>query len=273
MTSFSTAAAELTPAAGDPLPAGAAAFLAAFAAGDAETAVAAFAAEGLYAFPGDAGDETAARRLGSGAELAATFAADPTCGAPHRLRLCCHEGADCLLEGYVLGADEEPLQSFVASLQLDRDGRIVRYLTFRCAATEDAAGTSTKNPSGADAQAQLAAYFRELEAGNFEAAKGYFSDDCLYSHPPYSHGSPRVEFRGHDQLLAGFERRGKQPKQHFVPVAIQRGPHLMVEGYVWLDGATPDGGTESFISTATLAPDGRVRRYLAYVCEPMVERR
>jgi hypothetical protein len=265
--------ADLVPAAGDRLPEAAAAFLAAFAAGDVEAAATAFAADGVYAFPSDLADETAPRRLGSGAGLAEALAADLTCGSPHRLRLCCHEGADCLLEGYVLGPDGEPVHSFVAGLQLDGAGLIARYLTFRCAPTEDAAGTAMENPSGADAQAQLGAYFGKLEAGDFDAAKAYFTDDCLYSHPPYSHGSPRVEFRGHEELLAGFERRGKQPKQHFVPVAIQRGPHLMVEGYVWLDGSTPDGGTESFISSATLAPDGRVRRYLAYVCEPMVERR
>ena len=267
------AATDLVPAAGDPIPTSAAGFLAAFAAGDVEAAASYFGPSGLYAFPSDAGDETSPRRLGEGGELPAVLAADPTCGAPHRLRLCCAEGGDCLLEGYVLDAGGGAIHSFVASLQLEAEGRIARYLTFRCAATEDAAGTTMENPSGADAQAQLGAYFQELESGDFDAAKSYFSDDCLYSHPPYTHGSPRVEFRGHAELLAGFERRGKQPKQHFVPVAIQRGPHLMVEGYVWLDGSTPDGGTESFISSATLDADGRVRRYLAYVCEPMVERR
>lgn len=270
--STDAASAALIPAAGDPLPEAAAGFLAAFAAGDAEAAAARFAASGVYAFPSDAADETSPRRLGQGEGLAAVLAADPTCGAPHRLRLCCAEGGDCLLEGYVFDAGGAPAHSFAASLQLDAEGRIARYLTFRCPPTEDAVGTAMENPSGADAQAQLGVYFERLEGGDFDAAKAYFSDDCLYSHPPYSHGSPRVEFRGHAELLAGFERRGKQPKQHFVPVAIQRGPHLMVEGYVWLDGSTPDGGTESFISSATLDPDGRVRRYLAYVCEPMVER-
>ena len=268
-----TAATELAPAAGDRLPAAAAGFLAAFGSGDAEVAARNFAPGGLYAFPSDPAEETSPRRIGSSPELVATLAADPTCGAPHRLRVCGVEGSDCLLEGTIIGAGGEPSHSFVVSIQLDADGLISRYLTFRCAPTEDAAGTAMDNPSGADAQAQIAAYFHELESGNFDAAKLYFSEDCLYSHPPYSHGSPRVEFRGHEQLLAGFERRGNQPKQHFVPVSIQRGPHLLIEGYVWLDGSTPNGGTESFISSATLAPDGRLKRYLAYVCEPMVERR
>jgi len=268
-----TAVEQLAPAAGDVLAECARAFFAAFAAGDAAAAAATFAADGLYASPSNPADETSPRRLGRGPELAPALEADPTFGSPHRLRLCCAEDGDCLVEGTVLGAGGEPSHSFVASIQLDGAGRICRYLTFRCAPTEDAAGTAMENLSGADAQAQIAAYFEELESGNFPAAMNYFTDDCLYSHPPYSHGSPRVEFRGHEQLLAGFEKRGDQPKQHFVPVSIQRGPHLMIEGHVWLDGSTPDGGTESFISSATLAPDGRVRRYLAFVCEPMVERR
>jgi ketosteroid isomerase-like protein len=267
------AAEPLSPAAGDELPPAAAAFFAAFGGGDLDAAVASFAADGLYAAPGEDPDETAPRRLGQGSELVAALESDPAFGSAHALRVCCAEDGDCLVEGTIAGPDGEPAQSFAASLQLDRTGLISRNLTFRCEATEDAAGTAMENPSGADAQAQLAAYFQELESGDFDAARAYFSEDCLYSHPPYSHGSPRVEFRGHEQLLAGFERRGNQPKQHFVPVAIQRGPHLMVEGHVWLDGSTPDGGTESFVSCATLAPDGRVKRYLAYVCEPMVARR
>src|SRR4051794_20369390 len=114
--STSGTAADLTPAAGDRLPEAVAGFLAAFAVGDPEIAAEAFAADGIYAFPSDVADETSPRRLGEGAGLAGVLAADPSCGLAHRLRLCCHEGADCLLEGYVLAADGEPLHSFVAGL-------------------------------------------------------------------------------------------------------------------------------------------------------------
>jgi hypothetical protein len=258
-------------AAGDPPAPRVADFYAAFAAGDADAAVAAFAADGLYAFPSNPDEETDPRRVGEREGLRPAIAADPTFGAPHRIRVAAHEGDECLLEGWVLGADGEPVHSYVAACQLDDEGKLRRCITFRCAPTEDAAGTDIADP-GVDAAEQIGKYFHELEAGNMEQAVQYFTDDCLYAHPPYGKGLPRVEFRGHEELMAGFQHRGTQPKRHFVPVSIQRGPHLLFEGHVWVDG-TEDGRTESFISSASLAPDGRVRRYLAYVCEPMVARR
>ncbi|MBS1676596.1 MAG: nuclear transport factor 2 family protein [Actinobacteria bacterium] len=255
-------------AAGDPLAPRVADFYAAFAAGDAAAAAAAFAVDGLYAFPSNPDDETDPRALGEGDGLAAAIAADPTFGAPHRIRVAAHEGGECLLEGWVLGAGGEPSHSFVAACRLDEAGAIRRCITFRCAPTEDAAGTDIEDP-GVDAAEQIGRYFHELELGDMEAAMQCFTEDCLYAHPPYGKGLPRVEFRGHAELKAGLDHRGTQPKRHFVPVSIQRGPHLLFEGHVWVDG-TEDGRTESFMSSASLAPDGRVRRYLAYVCEPMV---
>jgi ketosteroid isomerase-like protein len=270
-TSSTTKGLDTAGAAGDPLAPRVAEFYAAFAAGDADAAAAAFAPDGLYAFPSNPDEETDPRTVGEGDALAATIASDPTFGAGHRIRVAAHEDGECLLEGWVLGADGEPTHSYVAACQLAEDGAIRRCITFRCAPTEDAAGTDIPDP-GVDAAGQIAKYFHELEAGNMAEAVQYFTEDCLYGHPPYGKGQPRVEFRGHEELKAGFDHRGTQPKRHFVPVSIQRGPFLLFEGHVWVDG-TEDGRTESFISSATLAPTGQVRRYLAYVCEPMVARR
>jgi ketosteroid isomerase-like protein len=267
----STDSLDTASAAGDPLAPRVADFYGAFAAGDADAAVAAFAADGLYAFPSNPDEETDPRAVGEGDGLGAAIAADPTFGAPHRIRVAVHEGGECLLEGWVLDDDGAPTHSYVAACQLADDGAIRRCITFRCEPTEDAAGTDIEDP-GVDAAEQIGRYFHELEAGNMAEAVQYFTEDCLYGHPPYGKGLPRVEFRGHEELKAGFDQRGTQPKRHFVPVSIQRGPFLLFEGHVWVDG-TEDGRTESFISSATLAPSGQVRRYLAYVCEPMVARR
>ncbi|MFN8217835.1 MAG: nuclear transport factor 2 family protein [Solirubrobacterales bacterium] len=264
--------AALSPAAGDPLPPAVAALYAALAAGDPDAAARCFAADGLYAFPSNPDEETDPRRVGEGATLREAIAADPACGLPHALRVCAHEGPDCLLEGTVLDAGGAAAQSFAASFQLAADGRLRRALAFRCAATEDAVGVDVELPPGIDAMERIGAYLHELEVGNMGAAVAYFTEDCLYAHPPYGKGLPRVEYRGHAQLKAGFERRGTLPKKHFAPAAIQRGSHLLIEGHVWVDGG-PEGRTESFMSSASLAADGRVARYLSFVCEPMVPRR
>ena len=103
------------------------------------------------------------------------------------------------------------------------------------------------------------------------AAASHFSDDVLYSHPPYRHTGitdpDRVEFRGRAALLAAFERRGKASFDHEVLTSIQRGPHCLFEGAV---RNLPDGGTGSFISSLSLAADGTIRRYVSFYCEPGV---
>ena len=69
----------------------------------------------------------------------------------------------------------------------------------------------------------LDTYFEHLEHGRFAAAADCFSEDCLYSHPPYAPGAGRAEFRGRAELLAGFVRRGNRPYEHTLAVTLQRG--------------------------------------------------
>jgi ketosteroid isomerase-like protein len=265
-------AAAPAPAAGDPLPRVLATFYASFAAGDSDGAASCFTADGIYAFPSNPEEETDPRRVGEGATLAETIAADPAFGHMHTIRVCATGERDCLVEGMVLDAAGEPEHSFAASIQLATDGRLRRCIVFRCAPTEDATDLGVELAPGIEPLERIGAYFHELEVGNMDAALTYFTEDCLYAHPPYAKASPRVEYRGHEQLKSGFERRGTLPKRHFSPVVIQTGAHLLIEGHVWVDGH-PEGRTESFMSSATLTADGRVHRYLAFVCEPMVPRR
>ena len=72
----------------------------------------------------------------------------------------------------------------------------------------------------ADAAAVVHDYFADLDAGRFAAAAAHFSDDVLYSHPPYRHTGiddpDRIEFRGRPALEAAFRARGRASFDHDV---------------------------------------------------------
>lgn len=263
---------QLTPRAGDPLPASIEALLAAFAAGDAAAAAECFSADAIWAPPADEDHETAERAVHGGDAIAAALAADPQMGRAHDVRLCLVEGDDCLLEGDILGADGKPERGYGMSVQLAADGKIDRLLLFRIEPVVDNAGTDRDNPSGVDIQAQIDEYFHELDAARFENATTYFSADGMYLHPPYAPNTPRVAYAGTAELLAGFEKRGAQTWEHFTDVSIQRGAYMMFEGHVLIDG-TPEGPTGCFISSATVDEDGKILRYLAFYTAPLLPRR
>jgi hypothetical protein len=265
------ALAALEPQAGDALPDAVADFYQALGAGRPQDAAASFAADAIYAIPSDLVDESSPRNIHRGAEIRQALAADPALDKRHAVRLCCREGSNCLLEGPVFDADGDHAEHFAASIQLDGNRRIARMVVFRTPPIEDVAGTAPENPSGIDIRSSVDGYFSELETARFEKATGFFSADCLYSHPPYAPGRPRAEFRGEDELLAGFEARGPQTWTHEIPISIQRGPHLMLEGYAYLDG-TPSGPSGTFVSSATVDAEGRIKRYLAVYTAPRVER-
>jgi hypothetical protein len=188
----------------------------------------------------------------------------------HELLLCLRRGSSCLVEGSIRRADASPDGSFVASIQLDDDGLVERYLAYAAEPLVEPGPRLASEPP-ADAMTVLHRYFEELEAGDFVAAAACFSEDVVYSHPPYRHtdnaGEARVEFRGRDALLAGFRRRGRRSFRHRILVCLQRGPSCMLEGVV--DGL-PGGTTGSFVSSLSLDDAGRIQRYLSFYCEPSV---
>jgi hypothetical protein len=205
------------------------------------------------------GEETAPRTLVTGRDAVRTTLDPYRAGT----LVAVDDGANRLLEGVIAG------DTFAASLQRDAAGAVTRCLLYRTPYVEPsptwAHGDAT---SPADARAVLDAYFEHLEAGRFSAAAGCFSADCLYSHPPYAPGAGRAEFRGRDELLAGFVRRGNRPYAHTIEVALQRGSECLLEGTAT---GTALGG--SFVSSLSLDRDGRIRRYAAFYCEPAVPRR
>jgi len=248
---------------GDQLPA----HVAALYAGD---ATGAFAPGGVYWWA--AGDyEMAPRTRAAGDELDEAVTEDlrPN-GLEPRTRVCLHEGPDCLVEGVLVDpATGEPAQTFVQSFQLDADGAIRRAISLRCQAVEPSA--SWAEPDDAfphSARAALDRYFGDLDASRFEEAAASFSMDTLYSHPPYFPGAPRSEFRGRDELNAGFAMRGPRKNFHELTVVLQRGREGIIEGY----SHRPDGGSAQFVSSLSLDDEGLIRRYVVVVFEPAAGR-
>jgi SnoaL-like domain len=203
-------------------------------------AAGAFEDDALYAYPnGD--DETAERSTARGRDAIRRALAARSPEHPEPI-VCVQAGSDCFVEGRVVAA------TFVVSVQLGADGAIARLLSFR--------------PT-------LDRYFRHLTAGEFAAACACFSEDCLYSHPPYSPGAPRAEFRGRGELLAGFEQtRGVRPARPEIVCCLQRGSECFIEGVV---GGIENGG--SFVSSVSLDRDGLIRRYAAFYSKSRVPRR
>jgi hypothetical protein len=199
------------------------------------------------------GEETAPRTLVTGRETVRA-----TLDRYHAGTLVAiDDGANCLLEGVIAG------DTFAASLQCDADGALTRCLLYRTPYIEPSPTWADRDATTpADARAVLDAYFEHL------AAADCFPEYCLYSHPPYAPGAERAEFRGRDELLAGFVRRGNRPYAHTIEVALQRGPECLLEGTAT---GTALGG--SFVSSLSLDRDGRIRRYAAFYCEPSVPRR
>ena len=195
-------------------------------------------------------------------QVRAAIMAELGSGEPEVL-VCIDDGADCLLEGRVAG------DTFAASLQRGAGGKITRCLLYRTPAIPPSPTWPGGGAvPGVDAREVLDAYFEHLREARFAAAASCFSEDCLYSHPPYGPGAGRAEFRGRAELLAGFRRRGNRPYAHTIAVALQRGPECMIEGTAT---GTALGG--SFVSSLSLDRDGLIRRYAAFYCEPPVPRR
>ncbi|MGH9085398.1 MAG: nuclear transport factor 2 family protein [Acidimicrobiales bacterium] len=258
---------------GDPVPAILARYYQAIDGDRFSEAAGAFAPDGRCAVPAAGVIETAPRAETVGpAALRARFAERGPSPWRHVVQLCVVAGSQALIEGVLVDEGGAATATFVASARIDIDGRIGRYLAFSCPGAREAFPTDVPvEVQPADAAQVVHDYFRALDGGRFPEAAAHFSDDVLYSHPPYLHTGiddpDRVELRGRRALEAAFGRRGATSFGHEVLTSVQRGPHCLLEGAV--DGL-PDGGTGSFISSLSLDRDGRIRRYVSFYCEPAV---
>jgi ketosteroid isomerase-like protein len=228
----------------------------------------AFADDALFAYWDGSGDETAERTVVHGRDaIHAALAATPEM----RLVVSVRDDENWFVEGVLVAASGRPAATFVASAQLDVTGRIVRCLVFRCPPLEPSATWGRAAQTGAgDGLEILQRYLDHLVAGELVEARDCFSEDCLYSHPPYAPGTPRVEFRGREELLHGFRRtRGARSSRPRIVCGVQRGADCFVEGVVEND-ARPKG---SFVSSATLDGEGLIRRYVAFYTSSRIPRR
>jgi len=227
-----------------------------------------FADDALFAYWDGEGEETAPREIARGPDaIGRLLAADDR--RPEIL-VVLREGADCFVEGRLRTAGGDTAATFVASLQLDDDGAIARCLCFHGPPVEPSASWDAEAPApAAAARPALDRYFRHLIAGEFAEAAACFSEDCLYSHPPYVPGGPRVAFRGRGKLLSAFAgQRGNRPARPRIVRCLQRGSDCFIEGVV--DGI-PDGG--SFVSSVSLDRDGLILRYVAFYTRSRIARR
>lgn len=238
-----------------------------------EEAAATFGSDGRYAVPLPGMVETGPRTETTGsAALFERFTERGPKPWRHVVRLCVVEGADALVEGVLVDDRDAAISTFVGSARIGERGLIERYLAFSCPGARDPIPTDVDPTTvPADAATVVHDYFTDLDEGRFAEAAAHFSDDVLYSHPPYKHTGiddpDRIEFRGRPALEAAFERRGRAGFHHEVLTSIQRGPHCIFEGAV---NNLPDSGTGSFISSLSLAEDGTIRRYVSFYCEPGV---
>jgi SnoaL-like domain len=222
----------------------------------------AFAPDARYAYWDGSGDETAARAIASGREEIRVALSD--WAAPEAL-VAVQDRRDCFVEGRL--ADST---TFVAALQIGAEGKIARCVSFHCPAVEPSPSWSAPVPQRpGSARAVLDRYFESLSAGRFEDACACFSEDCLYSHPPYSAGAARAEFHGRAELLAGFEnvRGARLSRLPRIVCCVQNGSDCFIEGVV--DGDPPRG---SFVSSVALDTDGLIRRYVAFYSDSRVPR-
>lgn len=258
---------------GDPVPRAVTRYLDAIDDGQPDDAATAFTAHCRYAVPVPGAHETDPRSETIGASaLRSRFRERGATRWLHRILLCANKGADGLIEGMLVSADEEPVGGFAASFRLGPDGRIARYLAFVTADVPDSIPPDVApDRKPVDALEILERYFEALDDGKFDVAADCFAQDTMYSHPPYRHtgidGEGRVVFRGRSELRAAFAERGQTAFGHRILVAAQSGPHCLIEGAVH---GLPGGGDGSFVSSLSLAADGTIGRYVSFYCEPAV---
>jgi ketosteroid isomerase-like protein len=240
-------------------------------AADGPAAAALYAEDALYAVPHFRAIETAARHEIVGRAAIAEFAAERGGhGRVHEPLSWVVDGGRCLIEGVLRNVDErEPFGSFGAVATLDDAGLIRRYLAYACL---PAVPRLVDAPSGlnVDVRQLVKRYFASLESGDFEDAADCFSEDVVYSHPPYQHtgidsGHGRVTFRGRAELLAGFQARGRTSFEHRIFTCERQESDALFDGVV---EGLPNGNVGAFVSSMTLDGDGRIARYLSFYCEP-----
>ena len=115
----------------------------------------------------------------------------------------------------------------------------------------------------------LTAYYAALDTGRFEDAVQSFTADVVYAVPfaGAKEVEPRNVLEGRAALTAYFRARGIHPYRHAILVCASDGESCLVEGISEDADGRP---VRTFVASLQLDAGGRIRRYLAYHCEPPV---
>jgi ketosteroid isomerase-like protein len=106
-------------------------------------------------------------------------------------------------------------------------------------------------------------YFEAIDRGDPEATTAAFTDDAVYVRPSLDRPGALESYRGRDELLDYFRRRGKLPFRHEVRTCSVEGGECFAEGLAYVE----DEPKNSFLVHATIAPDGRIARYFALMAD------
>jgi ketosteroid isomerase-like protein len=248
-------------------------------AGDAEAACLAYSENVRYCVPRAGEIETAERMVINGrAAVRDWITQRPISPVRHDPVTVLAGEADghgiVLIEGVLAAKDDgRGLMSFMASAHLDATGLVDRYVAYAGRPLTEGAeevGVDAAPAIAPDAAAAtIDRYFHSLETGDFEDAVDCFSADTVYAHPPYRHtgitNPDRVTFRGHEELLAAFRRRGVQTFRHRIDVRLVGGSTCLFEGEVV---GLPNDQRGTFMSSARFDADGRIKRYVSFYTEP-----
>ena len=147
------------------------------------------------------------------------------------LRFCVHEGGEAFVEGVLLDAEGRNAATLAWSVQL-------RDMVPLAASTATTARSSTLPGLGKRVGEQAPGNacqipernFHHLRAAEFPETLCCFSEDCLYPHPSYVPGTPKVEFRGRQELLAGFHTSGETSAHQIIVTSVQARARLLHRG-------------------------------------------
>lgn len=114
----------------------------------------------------------------------------------------------------------------------------------------------------------LATYYEAIDAGRMGGVLDCFADDAVVALPDPAgrvETAPRLVLRGRDAIAGWLDARGVSAGKHRVDVGATVGDRGLVEGTVVVADGTEVAG---FAGSVTVAPDGRLARYLVFAGRP-----
>lgn len=114
----------------------------------------------------------------------------------------------------------------------------------------------------------LAAYYEAIDAGRMDEVAACFTDEAVVAIPDPAatlETAPRLVLRGRAAIAEWLAVRGVSAGKHRVDLGAVEGDRGLVEGTVVVaDGSEVAG----FAGSVTVAPDGRLARYLVFAGRP-----